>query len=666
MRHANSPAGGRNYGKRLFIIFLGLLSKQQMRKYLCIFFQGAIVSILLLSLHTSFGRTPTDSLINLLDNETDDQVRLRLLIELTDLLNWEDLEKAKTYGFRAMHLGQKLGDDIGTGYAMIELSHNYDSFMNKDSALYYSHKAINLFEKVGHDPGAAQGHLRLGYIAENEGDFTTATTHLFEALAIFEKAEDDQGSFKAMLGLGKLFFKMDRYNEGIDIVKKARLEYKTIKEDDIAYYNLVLGNNYRGAGNFEQALKHYDACRILAEKNAYNIDLIYTHTFMADIYQEQQKFDIAREYYQKAIGYARVYKDRNLETFPLIGSGRLYNRQGQFEYAIEQFEKAMRTKFDRVHNYYFHEIYKELSIAYSGIGEHKKALEHLDQYATLRDSFFNDRSDRLRSEMQTKYETEKKEEAIQQKKRQLRLSLALLVLSAIGGILLWRANQAKRRMNRILEDRNEEKEFLIREIHHRVKNNLQVLASMLILQSDYVRDPRMVKIMSDGLNRVQTMGLVHQKLYKGDDLAAVNMQEYIQDLASYLLDAFGVGSRIKIETDANIPMLYVDTALTLGLIINELVTNSLKHAFPDARIGRIEVKLWIENECLYLRVADDGQGPSPSKSDDLAMSFGTDLIKILNKKLRGHMFQTTEQGFVTTIRFEKYETRGAVVEMLES
>lgn len=616
------------------------------------------VSLLLLA-NISAQRSPSDSLLDILSTLPENERRLDVLIELTDILNWEDLEKAKQYGFEALRLGERLGDPVRSGYAMIEISHNYDSYMNKDSALYYVLEAIDFFRKSNHRAGEAQGYLRLGYIAENEGDFEQATTYLFEALRLFELAADKYGTLKAFIGLGKLYFKMDKFEEGIAITKKSEDAIETGAPLELsAYFHLIMGNNYKGAKWYDQALYHYETCREIAKKNGYNIDLIYTNTFMADIYQEQGAFDKARQSYQKAIEYAKVYKDKNLETFPYIGSGRLYNKQGQYKLAIEQFQAAMETKFERVHNYYFHEIYRELSVAHAGLGNLDTALKHMVQYSALRDRFFTERSDRLQSEMQAKYQSEKKEQAIQQKQKELTFAICLAILLAISAIALWRGYLNKRKSNKKLELRNEEKEFLIKEIHHRVKNNLQVLSSLLNLQAGYIKDAAALDAVSDGRNRVQSMGLIHQKLYLGDNLTSVRMDEYIQDLIQHLLMSFGMEKQIQVESSIHIPLLDVDSAIPLGLIINELVTNTLKHAFSRERIdsGLLKIKLWINHDReLCLLVSDNGGGKVEKSKIDQAISFGTDLIRILSKKLKGDIQINSEGGYQTFIRFKKYK-----------
>jgi len=600
---------------------------------------------------------PTDSLISILSTLPEDEHRLDLLIELADVLNWQDLEKAKEYGFEALHLGQRLGDPIRTGFAMVEISHNYDSYMNQDSAQYYAIEAIQLFRKHDHPAGEAQGHLRLGYMAENNGDFEKATRKLFEALRLFELSDDRVGHEKAFIALGKLYFKMDKFEEGIAIMQRAKFSTSVEAPDELkGYYHLVMGNNYKGAARIEEALYHYDACREIALLNGYNIDLIYTNTFMADIYQEQGNYEKARQLYQKAIEYAKVYKDKNLETFPYIGSGRLYNKQGQYAKAIAQFQAAMQTKFERVHNYYFHEIYRELSVAHSGLGQVDTALQYMTTYASLRDSFFTDRADRLQSEMQAKYETEKKEQAFVQKQEELSFAIAIVVLLALSAGALWRGYWNKRKANQVLELRNEEKEFLIKEIHHRVNNNLQVLSSLLHLQADYIKDPVALNAVEDGRNRVQSMGLIHQRLYLGENLTAVRMEDYIQDLTDSLVQSFGLSKEVEVKTSIQIPPLDIDSAIPLGLIINELFTNALKHAFSEGKGGLVEIDLWInEEEELCLSVADNGAGVNGKAKVKPSTLFGTDLIKILSKKLKGNIQIDNDMGYRTSIRFKRFK-----------
>ena len=301
------------------------------------------------------------------------------------------------------------------------------------------------------------------------------------------------------------------------------------------------------------------------------------------------------------------------------------------------------------------DLYESLYIAYAGSDQYEAAFKNVQIYEELEDSIYNIEADRNLKEVRVKFETEQTEGLLRQRQQQLFYSLGSLGLILIIAGILWWAYRNKRRQNELLEKSNEEKAFLIKEIHHRVKNNLQVLSSLLSLQSDYIADPAALDAVTEGRNRVQSMGLIHQKLYMGENLAAVDMKEYVVDLTDHLLDSFGKVGKVQLQVDVQVPPIDVDSAIPLGLIINELVTNSLKHAFPDDRSGQITIRLWINpSKTLCLKVADDGLGKNAIIEPSESTSFGTDLIKILSKKLKGKIQTNAEEGYCTTIYFQRY------------
>jgi two-component sensor histidine kinase len=184
-----------------------------------------------------------------------------------------------------------------------------------------------------------------------------------------------------------------------------------------------------------------------------------------------------------------------------------------------------------------------------------------------------------------------------------------------------------------------EKEVLLQEIHHRVKNNLQIMSSLLHLQSKQVVDEETLAMFQESRNRVRTMALVHEKLYQSSDLSKIDFAKYIRSLTSYLQRSYGVDpNTIRLETDAHDVQLAIDTAVPCGLIINELVTNSLQHAFPDGRKGVIRIEFQPNGESNYvLAVSDDGIGlpeePDAGASETLGMQLVTTLVDQLEGSL---------------------------------
>jgi len=158
-----------------------------------------------------------------------------------------------------------------------------------------------------------------------------------------------------------------------------------------------------------------------------------------------------------------------------------------------------------------------------------------------------------------------------------------------------------------------EKEILLKEIHHRVKNNLQITSSLLRLQTARIPSPEAKQLLRESQDRVRSMALVHEMLYRSHDLARIDFGEYARSLVQQLLRSYGVDVRqVKHTIDVDHGMLGVDEAVPCGLIINELVANSLKHAFPSNRQGRIWVRMDADEGRCTLRVGDDGVSASYS------------------------------------------------------
>ena len=153
------------------------------------------------------------------------------------------------------------------------------------------------------------------------------------------------------------------------------------------------------------------------------------------------------------------------------------------------------------------------------------------------------------------------------------------------------------------------------------------------------------------------MGLIHQKLYLGDNAAKVEMKDYLEQFGQNMLDSFGIeDDRIQLEYDLQPMSLDVDTAIPLGLILNELVTNSLKYAFPNGKTGTVRIALWKnEQNHLCLQVSDNGVGRENALKDEKSTGFGTNLVQMLSKKLKGKPeILTLEQGYATQIVFEQW------------
>jgi two-component sensor histidine kinase len=202
-----------------------------------------------------------------------------------------------------------------------------------------------------------------------------------------------------------------------------------------------------------------------------------------------------------------------------------------------------------------------------------------------------------------------------------------------------------------------EKDALLREIHHRVKNNMQVVSSLLQLQSAHLHDPKLLEPFKDCQDRIRTMALIHEKLYRTEGLAQIDFKEYLESLTDMLLRAHSKGPFIRRQLNLEPVALSIDLAIPVGLIANELISNSLKHAFNGRQKGVVRVALTRPNQDeLRLAVSDDGQGLPENFLQ--STSLGVRLVRILTGQINGRMEYKSENGAEFAIVFS---TTGANV-----
>jgi two-component sensor histidine kinase/DNA-binding NarL/FixJ family response regulator len=196
-----------------------------------------------------------------------------------------------------------------------------------------------------------------------------------------------------------------------------------------------------------------------------------------------------------------------------------------------------------------------------------------------------------------------------------------------------------------------EKEVLLKEIHHRVKNNLQVVSSILHLQGRKIDDPRYRNIFGECQDRVRTMALVHEKLYRSPSLSAIDLAEEVRDLVSMLASSHA-HPNVRLEVQADSAISDIDTAVPVGLLVNEMVSNALKHAFPDGRDGRVNVTLRrLGPERLLLSVRDDGTGLPEGFAWECANSLGLTTIQALARQIRAKVEVRREGGTEFALTF---------------
>ncbi len=236
-------------------------------------------------------------------------------------------------------------------------------------------------------------------------------------------------------------------------------------------------------------------------------------------------------------------------------------------------------------------------------------------------------------------------------------SAILLLFAAVAISYLYRRQKSK---NLLIQKQANDLEILMKEIHHRVKNNMQIVSSLLDLQSNTIKDTQAAEAVKEGKNRVQSMAIIHQHLYQEGNIRGIKMDEYIGTLTQNLFSSYNINpDRISLRTDIEKLNLDVDTVIPLGLIINELVSNSLKYAFDNVHNGIVSISLKEKDDCLELLVKDDGRGFPTGLNIHKNHSFGLQLITAFAQKLKARLDFYNDNGAAVFMQIKKFRFAGS-------
>ncbi|MFD1145154.1 sensor histidine kinase [Larkinella insperata] len=414
------------------------------------------------------------------------------------------------------------------------------------------------------------------------------------------------------------------YTKALDYNEKAIQIYRARKED----YSATLFNRgiiLKNAGRYQESIDTYAQCLAIAQRTNDHLLAGMVYVNLPNTLLLLNRADEAERYIRRALKWARQQP------------------QSQF---------------------YYQYIYETLTDIYQKRGQYQQALAYHKQWVMYRDSLFNAEKSRQLIEIETRYQTREKQQQILQldadnlrKKQQvgwLVAGIALLVL--LLGMMAWqyrtirRMNQALGETNQTLSQANQrisqqavQLKELMKELHHRVKNNLAIVSSLLYLQSNRLEDENAIRAVRDGQQRVEAMSLIHQQLYQTDNVTLVSMPEYIGDLVHGLMQSFSHKDALALQLDIDPIEVDVEMAVPLGLIINELVTNVFKHAFRDVAQPQLSLRLWTD-EHLFLEVKDNGPGVDIDQWQKPGRSFGKRLIQSLTKQVGARLEIHNEGG----------------------
>ncbi|MCF4102537.1 histidine kinase [Gillisia sp. M10.2A] len=602
----------------------------------------------------NFDSSYLDILETNLNNAPADTTRFSMLNDLAYYWHTRNLNKAMTFTNLGLQQTATQKDELWNGRFKITQGAILLRMEKLDSALLVLTQARPLV----HKEDIPFLNTQIGYVFERKGDLSKAADYALKSLDLGEELDDKKAIALAYSDLSNIFWKQSKFDEGLQYgLKSVKIfEERGIQDLDYDFTLYVVGNNYLALGNTRNALKFYNNAIRIGERYGFYNNLSDVYISLAELYTYLNDFDKASFAGMQAVKYARFLDNNFMLMRSWLAIGKLQFLEGKYLQAIENLTKSIViATADFGDEYYLSQAYEYLAKAHAEMENYEKAYIAYLEYDKLVKMIFTAEADERIALLQTEFDVAQKENTIQLqqdllKKQQIRQVLISIISGLLLFILLglYKITRDNRKKNKLLQRQNQEKEFLLKEIHHRVKNNLEIVSSLLALQSSQISDPNVVDVMKESQHRVQSMSMIHKKLYKGKNLAAIEMKDYFMNLGNYILHSFGLENRVNVNYDMSVLELDVEKALPIGLIVNELLTNSLKYAFPENREGSIIISLKEYKSRLQLLVSDNGVGSE--NINRKKTGFGTQLIDLLTKQLDGRMTKNMTSG--TTLYFE--------------
>lgn len=418
--------------------------------------------------------------------------------------------------------------------------------------------------------------------------------------------------------------------------------------------------NYHIAAIYDEADKPEEALKYLYE----NRDFFIKKTVLADSYQNLKyiyKLQVKTGQSSEALFTANQLFDLSAKLTDMNNQNALLELEQKYETEKKEREIILLNAENKLNTI---ELLRAAELSQSLERENLLIDSSLHKQMLL--AAASDRENKLRmSELEKEKqlsislarENELKQAFLKNsKKKNLLLTAGICLLGLAGFVILYQYRRQIRK-NQIIKKQHADLEMLNREIHHRVKNNLQVISSLLDLQSEATGDPLTAEKFQEGSQRVQSMAFIHQNLYQGESIDSINVKDYIQMLTQSLMQSYSTDDkRIKLITNVEMLKLHSDTVIPIGMIINELVSNALKYAFKNGKEGEIEVALRKIDDKLLLRVRDNGVGMPAAVDTNNLNSFGYKIIHAFSKKLKGILTINNQQGTDVQVLFSKFKT----------
>ncbi|HLF63354.1 MAG TPA: sensor histidine kinase [Saprospiraceae bacterium] len=571
-------------------------------------------------------------------------------------------DSAIFFGRLAIQKSQSMREDSLLMTAYYAMCIVFQTLTEFDSAMFYTRKAGNIAFRYGYRHGRGEFYNFMARYHRHLG-------HLDSAIHYFQVYDQ----FLAQGG------KMNR---------------RWLPQQEMALFYMDLEDFEKANGHMEDALKY-------ARMEKVPMDYLYVLYTALDLYGRQENRSKVSSLSEEYLGFKlergtnildtsqhillflpgmenknrleeiRRYLDVQLAQGDWLSAlssyhslGSIYISKKEDAKAIEPLKAALDLSYTLSYAQLRYNMHSALFSVYDRIQDHTRALQHHKAMVALLDTIRNQEREKLMHDLEVKYETAEKEHQLAEanyrlegaKRRQQLYTMGGLALLIIIGAIGYAYKQKRKSVvqlaekNAVITKSLTEKDILLREIHHRVKNNLQMISALLYLHGKSVEDSSAQEALLESQNRVQSMAMIHQNLYQDSNLLGVSVKNYLDKLLNHLIASYNVErDRIDIRTRIEIEHLDVDTIVPLALIVNELISNSLKYAFRDGRRGLIEVFIGRVDDQIVLEVKDNGVGLPEGFKVDTSPNFGYKLINILSERLGATLSALSSNGTLVSV-----------------
>jgi two-component sensor histidine kinase len=610
-----------------------------------------------------------------------DSIKIDILEKLVVQYVDSDPNTALGYSREILDFSKKIGFQEGIGYGHLSIGGLYNRLGIHEKAIAELKTAAVMFVKAKDESSLSKAYAELGIVFSKLGNFPEAMYYNLASLKIVERQDDVFAIASSQINIGILYKQHGDYDKAMQYYNAALETTKKLKTEDANYvqgyaYNSI-GQTYLKQNRVDQAL---DMLKRAQEKARPFNDAFQDSDILLSIgnaYLAKGDPVKAIENFKQSLELCIKNDLQTGISECSLQMGRAHFKLGEIAEALAYTNKALNIAKKIDQKEFVRDAYGNLSEIYAATQNYKAAYANQVLFKQVNDSLFNEEKNKKLTEQQMTYEFNKKQAAakdIQQKKdvrmqaaakRERAVNItALVALLLVSGFAFsinrsLRRNQRQKRLieqqNAVIQQSLTEKETLLREIHHRVKNNLQIISSLLNIQSEDISDANVLSSIQEGQSRVEAMSLIHQNLYQSEHLNNVDIENYMRELVQYLAKMFrGESDLVDVTIETSDIRFDIDTAIPLGLIVNELVSNAYKYAFDANQKGKIAINIIAKSDSDYqLNITNDGKPLPPDFDPKKSKSLGLKLVSILSRQLRGSFSSVSENGITSfTVDFK--------------